>query len=161
MPGKRTPSCESFRFLAFAWDIDRAAAILRRAPRTPTSVKVAEAAQLRALIRTVDNPTGRPVDLRWPLIAVQLGTIGTLIIDGYHRIDRAIAERVETLPMHVLSYAEERACRIRPNRSVWANLDKEISRPPEEPKHPTGSKGAVACRQTPPPTTGSLTTAQR
>jgi hypothetical protein len=151
--GKRRARGESFRFLAFAWDVYRAAAILRRAPRTPTSVKVADAAQLRALIRIVDDPDGRPIDLSWPLIAVQLGSIGTLIIDGYHRIDRAIAEGVQTLPMHVLTPAEERACRIRPNRSVWANLDKELSRHLEEPKRPTGLTGVAACRRTPPPKT--------
>ncbi|TLP57858.1 hypothetical protein [Microbispora triticiradicis] len=101
---------EAFRFLAWAWNVTAAKAYAEgRTPEGRLSPR-AWAGFLSAIWINEDHIS--EVDLSAPLIAVPIPNAGPLIIDGWHRIARALREQVTELPVIILTEQEEYACRI-------------------------------------------------
>ncbi|MBN6056676.1 hypothetical protein JYK22_32410, partial [Nonomuraea sp. RK-328] len=102
---------ELFQLMAWRWSVTTAKEFVEG--RTPNAtLAVADwVGMLRLLV--VDEDHAECVDLADPLIAVSMPTGGLLIIDGWHRVHKALASGRSTLPAHVLTVEEERACRIR------------------------------------------------
>lgn len=113
---------ETFILLLWEWDIDRARKL---APVEEGMVEVAKLAKL------IDYPKGNTINLfsvaineghidHVPLDAPLLfgtmthesGDSHSLLIDGHHRLARAIKEGVKTLPYHLLSAAQLTKCCI-------------------------------------------------
>jgi hypothetical protein len=106
------PENQVFRFLFKAWDIDKAKAIIDRKPRQPKMVQIGKLAYLRSMIH-VDKEYAATIDLERadPLIAVPVKSKeGTyyMIIDGWHRIERAVQLDVPELPAYLLTMNEAR-----------------------------------------------------
>ncbi|GLW98788.1 hypothetical protein [Microtetraspora sp. NBRC 16547] len=102
---------ETFRLLAWTWDVSTAKKYA--AGRTPNAqLQPRNWTALLALV-VIDEAHAETVDLAEPLIAVpaSLGG-GPLVIDGWHRIHKALAIGVERLPVIMLTREEEYACRI-------------------------------------------------
>ncbi|MBG0824898.1 hypothetical protein HS048_29810 [Planomonospora sp. ID91781] len=104
-------SAEMFHLLAWRWNVTTAKAYA--AGRTPnTHLNPASWSGLLALI-VIDTEHARTVDLAEPLIAVPVPDGGgPLVIDGWHRIHKALATGVERLPVIFLTAEEELACRV-------------------------------------------------
>ncbi|MER5324917.1 hypothetical protein [Streptosporangium roseum] len=102
---------ELFQLMSWRWSVTSAKELADG--RAPTAaLAVADwVGMLRLLM--VDEEHAKRVDLAEPLIAVSMPTGGLLIIDGWHRVYKALASGRSTLPAHVLTVEEERACRIR------------------------------------------------
>jgi hypothetical protein len=101
---------ETFQMLAWKWNVT--AAKQHTADREPEgSLDPANWAGMLFLIR-IDHEYAATVDLAEPLIAVPIPDAGWLIIDGWHRIHKALTAGVEKLPVIVLTPEEELACRI-------------------------------------------------
>lgn len=102
---------EMFVLLGWAWDIDTATRLAARHPVTEADVD--RLAWARPVIQ-INPDHAATVDLSRPLLAVPIPNAQTpLVIDGYHRIHRALTIGVRTLPVIVLDEHDERACRIR------------------------------------------------
>ncbi|WP_395111306.1 hypothetical protein [Actinomadura sp. SCN-SB] len=102
---------EMFVLLGWAWDIDTATRLAARHP--VQHADIGRLAWARALIH-IDPDHAATVDLSRPLLAVPIPDAGApLVIDGYHRIHRAVTTGIRTLPVVLLDEADERACRIR------------------------------------------------
>ncbi|MEO3827357.1 hypothetical protein [Actinomadura sp. B10D3] len=102
---------EMFIMLGWAWDIDLATQLAACHPTVPGDLQ--RLAWARAVIQ-VDPDHARTADLTRPLLAVPVPNPSTpLVIDGWHRIHRALSVGIAELPVVVLSEADERACRIR------------------------------------------------
>ena len=103
-------STETFRFLAWAWNLSMAKPLAEG--RTPGGRL--DPAQWRGLLGTIrlDDDYIGDVDLSVPLIAVPIPDAGLFIIDGWHRIARALREEITELPVIVLTAEEEYTCRI-------------------------------------------------
>ncbi|RAY15417.1 hypothetical protein DPM19_12040 [Actinomadura craniellae] len=102
-----------FTLLGWSWDVDTAARLAKRHP-----VQQADIGPWTALlgwIRT-DPDHAATADLTRPLLAVPLPNTSApgnhLVIDGWHRIRRAVTEGVAQLPAVFLDEGDERACRI-------------------------------------------------
>lgn len=106
-----TTDSEIFRLLAWTWDVSTAKKYA--AGRTPNAhLDPRNWTGLLALI-AIDRDHAETVDLAEPLIAVPASPGGgPLVIDGWHRIHKALATGVEYLPVIMLSAEEEYACRI-------------------------------------------------
>lgn len=101
---------EMFVFLGRAWDVDRATRLAARRPVTWADVALLGWA--RHVIHA-DPTHAATVTLSRPLIAVPVPNADVpLVIDGWHRIHRAITEGIAQLPVIVLDATEERACRL-------------------------------------------------
>ncbi|MEU8178634.1 hypothetical protein AB0C14_37695 [Microbispora hainanensis] len=102
---------ETFRLMGWTWDVS--AAKKYAASRHPGGhLRPRHWAGLLALI-DIDQAHAELVDLSEPLIAVPASPRGgALVIDGWHRIARALREGVTELPVILLSKEEEYACRI-------------------------------------------------
>jgi hypothetical protein len=102
---------ELFRFLAFAWDVTQAH---RRAADYPIhQVDIAVLAGFATLIRV--NPAHLDqADLSRPILIAPIPEAGNLVIDGWHRIHRAVRDGLTHLPARVLTAADEQHIRIRP-----------------------------------------------
>ncbi|MEQ4725195.1 hypothetical protein [Nonomuraea sp. B19D2] len=101
---------ETFQMLAWKWNITAAKQLT--ADREPTGQLDPQAwAGMLYLIR-IDHAHAATVDLDEPLIAVPIPEAGWLIIDGWHRIHKALTQDVDKLPVIVLTPEEELACRI-------------------------------------------------
>jgi hypothetical protein len=102
---------EIFIMLGWAWDIDLAAQLATRHPTVPGDLQTLGWA--RAVIR-IDPTHARTAELTRPLLAVPIPNARTpLVIDGWHRLHRAMSEGIAELPVIVLDETDERACRIR------------------------------------------------
>lgn len=107
---------EVFRFMAKAWDINKAKEILQKKPRKTVRIEIARLADLRRLIH-VNEEYATMIDLETadPLIAAPVKTPeGTfyMIIDGWHRIERAAQLGVEELPAYLLTPREAKATEV-------------------------------------------------
>ncbi|MEZ0076252.1 hypothetical protein [Planotetraspora sp. GP83] len=101
---------EVFHFLAWSWNITAAKGYAHgRKPGGRLSPR-AWGRYLAAI--WIDEVRVSEVDLTVPLIAVPIPDAGLFIIDGWHRIARALREEVAELPVIVLAEQEEYACRI-------------------------------------------------
>jgi hypothetical protein len=102
---------EVFRFLAFAWDVTEGH---RRAADYPIrQVDVTVLAGFASLIRVNDAYLDR-VDLTRPILIAPIPEAGNLVIDGWHRVHRALRDGLTHLPARVLTDADEQHIRIRP-----------------------------------------------
>ncbi|GAA3616000.1 hypothetical protein GCM10022419_121610 [Nonomuraea rosea] len=101
---------EIFQMLGWRWDITQAKRITQdRAPDGRIQTRWwAGMIQLVA----IDAEHAAQVDLSEPLIMATVPNGGMLIIDGWHRLCRALALGVEELFAVVLTEEEELACRI-------------------------------------------------
>ncbi|MGI8335240.1 hypothetical protein ACRYCC_35270 [Actinomadura scrupuli] len=105
---------EMFALLGWAWDIDTATRLAKAYPVGTAEVR--PLAGLLSLIRIAPEHAAT-VDLTRPLLVVPLPNIpapgNRLVIDGWHRIHRALSEGVDRLPAILLDASDERACRLR------------------------------------------------
>jgi hypothetical protein len=102
---------EMFVLLGWAWDVDAATRLAARHPIQHADIE--RLAWARAVIQ-IDPDHAATVDLSRPLLAVPVPATDTpLVIDGYHRIHRALTTGIRTLPVVLLDAADERACRLR------------------------------------------------
>ncbi|GGL42544.1 hypothetical protein [Planomonospora parontospora] len=110
-PGKVSPDVEMFQLLAWRWNVTTAKSYA--AGRTPDrQLDPATWAGLLSLI-VIDEHHAEGVDLAEPVIAVPVPDGGgPLVIDGWHRIHKALTTGVERLPVIFLTAEEELACRI-------------------------------------------------
>ncbi|GAA1577334.1 hypothetical protein GCM10009827_118980 [Dactylosporangium maewongense] len=101
---------EVFRFLAWAWDVTAGNALAVDYPVRRADVTVlAGIAQLIG----VHQARAAVADLARPLLVAPMPGAGLFMIDGWHRITRALAEGVTHLPAKVLTEADEARIRLR------------------------------------------------
>ncbi|MFB4284996.1 hypothetical protein ACBJ59_57700 [Nonomuraea sp. MTCD27] len=112
---------EFFQMLGWSWDITAAKKLTQG--RAPEGVIVTEwwAAMLNLV--AIDAEHAAQVDLSEPLIAATVPTGGILIIDGWHRLCKAVTIGLPELPAVVLTAEEERACRICGGEELVAEED--------------------------------------
>jgi hypothetical protein len=104
-------SREVFRLLAWAWDVGEAHRLA--AGHSVIQVDIGGLAGFAPLIRV--NPTHvDEVDLAVPILIAPVPELGNLVIDGWHRVHRALRDGVTVLPARMLTSADEQHCRIRP-----------------------------------------------
>jgi hypothetical protein len=100
-----------FRFLAWAWDVTEGH---RRAADYPVhQVDITVLAGFATLIRVNDAYLDQ-VDLTRPILIAPIPEAGNLVIDGWHRVHRALRDRLTHLPGRLLTEADEQHIRIRP-----------------------------------------------
>jgi hypothetical protein len=100
-----------FRFLAFAGDVTEGH---RRAAGYPIhQVDVTVLAGFATLIRVNDAYLDQ-VDLTRPILIAPIPELGDLVIDGWHRVHRALRDGLTHLPARLLTEADEQHIRIRP-----------------------------------------------
>ncbi|WP_177227719.1 ParB N-terminal domain-containing protein [Nonomuraea pusilla] len=96
--------------MSWRWDITTAKKLTRA--RTPEGrIEPREWAGMLQLV-SIDTEHAAQVDLSEPLIVATVPNGGMLIIDGWHRLYRALTTGVAELPAVVLTAEEELACRI-------------------------------------------------
>ncbi|HEX4813276.1 ParB N-terminal domain-containing protein [Nonomuraea sp. NPDC049480] len=101
---------ETFQMLAWKWNVTAAKQLT--AGREPTGeLDPGDWAGMLYLVR-VDHAHAAATDLSEPVIAVPIPEAGWLIIDGWHRIHKALTTEVDKLPVIVLTAEEELACRV-------------------------------------------------
>jgi hypothetical protein len=104
---------EVFRFLAWAWDVTEGH---RRAADYPIrQVNITVLAGFAQLIRVTPEHLDR-VDLTRPILIISTvpELAGKLVIDGWHRVHRALRDGLTHLPAWLLTEADEQHIRIRP-----------------------------------------------
>ncbi|MER6007949.1 hypothetical protein ABT120_56080 [Nonomuraea angiospora] len=101
---------EVFQMLGWRWDITAAKKLTQG--RAPDGRIVTEwwAAMLQLVAINAEHAA--QVDLSEPLIVATVPNGGVLIIDGWHRLCKAVTIGVPELFAVVLTAEEERACRI-------------------------------------------------
>lgn len=102
-----------FTFARWQWNVDAAQMLVAAAPRMPEQVPVAELRGLLGLIRVNPDHVAE-VDLTQPILLAPLpgdAAERVLPIDGWHRIAKAVAVGVETLPAVRLTAEESKAVR--------------------------------------------------
>ncbi|MEU8324136.1 hypothetical protein AB0C33_37740 [Nonomuraea sp. NPDC048881] len=101
---------EFFQMMAWRWDITTAKKLTRA--RTPQGrIDPREWAGMLRLI-AISTEHAAHVDLSEPLIVATVPNGGMLIIDGWHRLYKALATGVPELAAVILTAEEELACRI-------------------------------------------------
>lgn len=101
---------DTFSFLTYVWDVTAAAALAADLPVVPFTVR--SALPLLPFIY-VEGEHAQTVDLAEPILAVYLKEVDSpLVIDGWHRLWRAAATGVETLPCKMLTEAQEAQVRL-------------------------------------------------
>jgi len=102
---------EYFQFMSYQFDVDKGNAIA--ADKTPVPLSPEELNQLRFSMIRVDSDHARTVDLSKPVllatIAFDVGQLGVVLIDGYHRASRAIDDNV-SMEGRVLTFEETLSC---------------------------------------------------
>ncbi|MEV4285465.1 ParB N-terminal domain-containing protein [Nonomuraea bangladeshensis] len=101
---------EVFQMMAWRWNITTAKKLASaRAPQG--RIEPTEWAGMLRLV-AIDPHHAAEVDLSEPLIVATVPNGGMLIIDGWHRLYKALTMDVAELPAVVLTAEEELACRI-------------------------------------------------
>ena len=113
-----------FRFMAWAWNIGTAEHVVERDGNELIRVTVEPLARMAGMIRT-DAEHAKTVDLERPVLIIDMGEGGHMLIDGWHRLRRATDEGVETLPAYLLTAEQERECRD--PRTMHESLDRMIA----------------------------------
>ncbi|MET7397357.1 hypothetical protein ABZS66_28115 [Dactylosporangium sp. NPDC005572] len=101
---------EVFHFLAWAWDVTAGNAIAAEYPVRRVDVTV-----LAGIVQLIGVNRARAgaADLSRPLLIAPISGAGLFVIDGWHRITRALAEHVTHLPARLLTEADEARIRLR------------------------------------------------
>lgn len=116
--------CEVFTFtwIARRWCIELVRELMEAHPGAATLYQEADITGLSGWVRLmgVDPEHAATVDLSEPLLVVPLRTedgedAGPMVINGWHRIHRALKEGRSTLPAVMLSPMIEEAARI----EIW------------------------------------------
>ena len=103
---------EIFQFLGFAWDVTEGHRLAADYPVYQADITVL--AGLASFI-TVTPAHLDEVDLTRPLLVAPVAVLDTnLVIDGWHRVHRALRDRITHLPARLLTQADEQHIRIRP-----------------------------------------------
>jgi hypothetical protein len=105
---------EIFEWGAYVYDIARAKAEAEARPHERVMLPVASWATMLGMMRIdPDHVPTRPLDE--PVLLVRLGGPDgpAMVIDGWHRIAKAQAAGIETLPAVLLDAAAEAAARLR------------------------------------------------
>ena len=102
---------EYFQFLSYRWNVTMAQEIARDLPIGKLSV--VDWSKHLGII-ALDDDHLDAVDLRRPLILVRIADVGglVLLIDGWHRLARAVRDGIAELPFHFLDEDQEYAVRI-------------------------------------------------
>ncbi|MFC4014803.1 hypothetical protein ACFOY2_46810 [Nonomuraea purpurea] len=101
---------EVFQMLGWRWDITEAKKLTQG--RAPDGQIVTERWAAMIQLVAIDAEHVVQVDLSEPLIMATVPNGGMLIIDGWHRLCKAVAFGVAELPAVILTEEEELACRI-------------------------------------------------
>lgn len=123
--------CQIFRFMIWQWCIDTAEELIQVDPTAAELVPEGDITRLGKFLPLNPDPPGivplvrvhvdveyaMTVDLDKPVIAARLVSEsgkdgGVIVIDGWHRVFRALWEGREHLPTYLLSAEAEQACRI-------------------------------------------------
>ena len=101
---------QTFHFGIWTYDIDKAIGILKRKPRAPVMVAVDELRSLMWMTR-IDEEYAGTIDLSAaePIILAPIKKkdgIFHMVIDGWHRIAKAVASGVKEIPAYVLTMPE-------------------------------------------------------
>ncbi|GAA2213302.1 hypothetical protein GCM10009850_087640 [Nonomuraea monospora] len=101
---------ETFQLLAWKWNITAA----KKATQGRTPVARIEPRDWAGMLRVIviNTEHAARVDMSEPLIVAPVPNGGMLIIDGWHRLYKALATDVEELRAVVLTAEEEHACRM-------------------------------------------------
>ncbi|NJP95416.1 hypothetical protein HCN51_39290 [Nonomuraea sp. FMUSA5-5] len=103
-------SVEFFQMLAWRWNVTAAKKLTKG--RTPAGrIETREWAGMLRLI-VINAEHAAQVDLSEPLIMAPVPNGGMLIIDGWHRLHKALNSSVPELSAVVLTAEEELACRM-------------------------------------------------
>ncbi|NRQ38433.1 ParB N-terminal domain-containing protein [Nonomuraea sp. NN258] len=110
-PGRTDSSrLEFFQMMAWRWDITTAKKLTR--DRTPEGrIEPGEWAGMLQLV-AINREHAAQVDLSEPLIVATVPNGGMLIIDGWHRLYKALNAGIPELLAVVLTAEEELACRM-------------------------------------------------
>ncbi|MFI6816120.1 hypothetical protein ACIBG7_27200 [Nonomuraea sp. NPDC050328] len=110
-PGReRRPQVEFFQMLAWRWNVT-AAKKFARGREAEGRITPREWSGMLHLV-AIDTEHAAKVDMSEPLIVITVPGSGMLIIDGWHRLYKALDTGVPELAAVVLTTEEERACRI-------------------------------------------------
>ncbi|MCF6476189.1 hypothetical protein FAF44_48795 [Nonomuraea sp. MG754425] len=101
---------EIFQMLGWRWDITEAKKLIQ--DRGPDGWIVTERWAAMIQLVAIDAEHVLRVDLSEPLIMATVPNGGMLIIDGWHRLCKAVAFGVAELFVVILTEEEELACRI-------------------------------------------------
>ncbi|MFC5832281.1 hypothetical protein [Nonomuraea insulae] len=101
---------EVFQMLGWRWDITEAKKLTQG--RAPDGWIVTERWAAMIQLVAIDAEHAYRVDLSEPLIMATVPNGGMLIIDGWHRLCKAVAFGVAELSAVILTEEEELACRI-------------------------------------------------
>ncbi|MFI6392211.1 ParB N-terminal domain-containing protein [Nonomuraea sp. NPDC050540] len=101
---------EFFQMMAWRWDITKAKKLTQgRAPEG--RIESREWAGMLQLV-SINREHAAETDLSEPLIVATVPNGGMLIIDGWHRLYKALTTEVPELSAIVLTAEEELACRM-------------------------------------------------
>ncbi|MFE0156519.1 ParB N-terminal domain-containing protein [Nonomuraea sp. NPDC059007] len=101
---------EFFQMMAWRWDITKAKKLTQgRAPKG--RIEPREWAGMLQLV-SINHEHATQTDLSEPLIVATVPNGGMLIIDGWHRLYKALTTGVTELSAIVLTAEEELACRM-------------------------------------------------
>lgn len=110
---------EFFTFLFKTWDVAAAKAIIREEPRVVECIDVSDLAKFIGTSTRVGVLISRErvenddrIDLMVPLVAVVTPKGNGLVIDGWHRVAKAVALGVSTLPVVWLNAGESARVRL-------------------------------------------------
>ncbi|MFD9950768.1 hypothetical protein ACFWYW_27325 [Nonomuraea sp. NPDC059023] len=106
----RRPHVEFFQMLAWRWNVT-AAKKLARGREAEGRINPREWSGMLHLI-ALDTDHAARVDMSEPLIVITVPDSGMLIIDGWHRLYRALDTGVPELAAVILTAEEELACRM-------------------------------------------------
>ncbi|MGP3917745.1 hypothetical protein [Nonomuraea sp. 10N515B] len=115
---------EVFQMLGWRWDITEAKRITQG--RAPDGWIVPQSWAGMIQLVAIDAEHAAQVDLSEPLIMATVPNGGMLIIDGWHRLCKALTLGVEELFAVVLTGEEELACRIFDDNEEEAEVGKDI-----------------------------------
>ncbi|MFI9597937.1 hypothetical protein [Nonomuraea sp. NPDC052265] len=101
---------ESFQMMAWRWDITTAKKLTRNRA-AEVRIEPNEWAGMLRLV-AINREHAAQVDLSVPLIMATVPNGGMLIIDGWHRLYKALTTEVSELYAVVLTAEEELACRM-------------------------------------------------
>ncbi|WP_027944048.1 hypothetical protein [Amycolatopsis taiwanensis] len=124
--------CQTFRFMVWQWCITTAEELIRADGEAAATfypeggittldqflpLEPEKPGYMRLIQIEVDHDYAMTqTDLTKPIIVAPIkpekGEYGVIVIDGWHRVDRARKEGREHLPVYMLSPDAEQACRI-------------------------------------------------
>lgn len=99
----------------YLWNVTRAKAIVEERPREPDLFRPQEqgvsVAHIAQRYPSLDWEYARTTDMSLPLLFVPFAGAAQLI-DGWHRLGRAVLEGVTELPAYLLTEEEARQCLV-------------------------------------------------